>query len=747
MRRRAAALTVLLAVGALVVAALLPSTATAAGATEVASGKVTLSVDSMSPEVISSDQDLTITGTVVNGTGQTVTSGTLVVDVQAATEVTVKALSSWLAGERDTRVLTVATQELGGPLPPGGTAGFTVTVPADELPFSDTSQWGPRGVEVSLGSGGASTASHRSLVVWSDAATGDPTRVTAVVPVTASTEELALVTGPTAAASDATATATPAAGASASAAGDDALEALRERVTGLLGLARTGVVLAVDPALLEGLGVDLGSGGSTGSDGVGATPAAAPTPQPTTSPTASGTAQENGAAGSGGVEESAALTELRSALQDALATGNVIALPWRDVDVAALAHLGRTDVVSTAFERSAQATTLAAARTDVAWPASHSLDSDTLDALPETTSLVIAPTGSMEVTEPLTYTPSGVTTVGSRTVLLPDAGLSQALDGTMETTDVDTGTTGSVPLSDLDARQLLRAQTAIIARELPNQGRDVVVTLGREAADSLTAAVLDKRLGALLDSTWTSGADLATLTSGGADDLERSPLPAAVVESDEVSQADLDRAVEVRQHLDAVAAVLSDVPAVLGDVNDLDFTAAASAWRTDPEGRSSFLDSAAARTQVVVDALTAAPSSTVNVINSEAHVPVTVVNRLDQAVTVLVHLEPSSTRLQAPEDVAVTVPPRGDTAVTLPVTAVGSGDVDVEVQILTPDGTSVVGTPSTVHMRVRADWETVGTTVVGAVLAIMLVAGIVRTVRRGRRTAVVGTDPGDRKGP
>ena len=59
----------------------------------------------------------------------------------------------------------------------------------------------------------------------------------------------------------------------------------------------------------------------------------------------------------------------------------------------------------------------------------------------------------------------------------------------------------------------------------------------------------------------------------------------------------------------------------------------------------------------------------------------------------------------------------------------------VGVQVLAADGTTV-GTPTTVNMRVRADWESRGTGVIVGVLVSIVVIGTVRTVRRGRRTAV-----------
>ncbi len=85
------------------------------------------------------------------------------------------------------------------------------------------------------------------------------------------------------------------------------------------------------------------------------------------------------------------------------------------------------------------------------------------------------------------------------------------------------------------------------------------------------------------------------------------------------------------------------------------------------------------------------------------------------------------------KDVILTVPADGQTTATVPVRAVGSGDVNLTIMLLANDGTAV-GAPQTIHMRVHADWESRGTRVMGAGLVILLVGGIVRTVRRGRRT-------------
>ena len=95
---------------------------------------------------------------------------------------------------------------------------------------------------------------------------------------------------------------------------------------------------------------------------------------------------------------------LTAALTKAISAGEVVALPWNDADVPALAHLGETDLISSALERSAASQTVAAgAATDTAWV--EDLDSQTLSALPASTTTLIAPASAVPVAEDLTYTP------------------------------------------------------------------------------------------------------------------------------------------------------------------------------------------------------------------------------------------------------------------------------------------------------------------------------------------------------
>ncbi|MBM6979052.1 MAG: conjugal transfer protein [Actinomyces succiniciruminis] len=683
-------------------------------------GRVTLAVTSLAPQVLGTGEDVTLTGTITNGTDQTLSGATLVAQMQSRTEMTTDGLASWLADEQDTPLATIALETLTDDVAPGAAVDFRLTISADNLPLRNTEQWGPRGIQVALTQGYTTLTQDRTIVLWNPGVQVSPTRVTAFVPVTASPAELLALTAPAPGSlPDDAGTPTPTASATASATATDSgadyaetLAALHERVLGLLELAGDGVVLAVDPALLAVLGVE-----STAPTSAAAT--GSPTPS---------------AAADGGPSETADATDLKQALAAAVAAGDVVALPWGDADLTALAHLGETDLLASALQRSADsAAAQAGADTSVAW-AAGALDATTLAALPDSVTTVVAAPGDAPVAVDLTYTPSGTMTLDGRTVLIPEAGMSAAIGGSLLTDE------GDAQLSDLDAVQLLRGQTAIVTRQAPAVSRDMVVVVPREAAAELDPQVLAQRLTALTNSTWTQPQSLHALLESAADsaqsgaEVARVPLPDSASGQGEVTAMTLSAARAAEGHLDSVASILDDPERALGMSTDVVALAASASWRADESACTTMIAQSRARGEAVSDALAAAPSSTINLISSSADLPVRIVSTLDQDVTVEVHLESSSTRLQTDEDVTVTVPAGGQVTASVPVTAVGSGDVDLTIQLRAQDGTNV-GTPSTVHLRVRADWENVGTRVLGGILVILLVAGIIRTVRRGRRTA------------
>ena len=710
-----------------------PSTA------QMIDGQVTVSVDSLAPEVITAGQDLTISGTIANGTDKALEGLSLTAQMQDSTEMAVTGMESWLAAERDSAMREVYSGDFGESITPGEVKPFSLTINADDLPLDEEAQWGPRGVEVSVFQGRSAVAQDRTLLVWDAGGAASRSRVTVLVPVTASADDLELLT---------TGAEPPT---------DAALADLRKRIASLLSLAGDGVVLAVDPALLDALGVnedtlaaakpspEPSASPSTGPSAAGeespvatssSTPSAPATGPSPTGPSAPSTPSATASPTAPGSQPGKTLPgqALTKALLEALDAGDVVALPWADADVAALAHQEETDLLADVQKRAEDSRTAEiGAPTSLTWLAG-SLDAATLAALPDSTQTIVTTPGDLPVEEDLTYTPSEVTSVGSRTVLTPDKNLSDTLGGTLTTDE------SSTDLSNLDTIQLLRGETAIITRQAPAISRSIVITLDRADAASIDPKTLDTRLKALREASWTTPQNLQALsTEAGAqqDDAtktHRADIPDRVIGDQEVSATDLAAARATWDYLTSVTSILPDPQAAIGSASEVVVRTASAVWRSDPERRTVMTDSARERGTAVTSKLTAVPSRTINLIASEANLPVRITSSLDQDATVVVRLLSGSARLQTVEDITLTVPASGQTTATVPVKAVGSGDVNLTIMLLAADGTAV-GAPQTIHMRVHADWESRGTRVMGAGLVVLLVGGIVRTVRRGRRTA------------
>ena len=715
--------------------------------------QVTVSIDAMAPEVLHSDQDLNLTGTITNGTAQTITGADLVTRVQRSTEATSRGLSKWLTGTDESGLSDPFTVPLGHDLQPGGVSQFSITIPADELPLDSTDQWGPRGVSVALATQDVSLAQDRSILVWDSGTSVAPVRMTVFLPVTASAQEMAVLSAPH------------------TQERTEALSRIHNRVLGLVSMAGDGVVVAVDPALIEALGVTTDSleQAARNSSSQPSTPDASPqAPQsadssassaPTTPSTPAPSASAAPSPQTGGTATSPSdkktsqvsneVIQLSAALARAIHTDSLVALPWGDSDTAALAHLQQTSLIETAARRTQESAIVkVGAPTSVSWLASSVTDATTVNALAQPDSTIIASPESLSPSDDLTYTPSGLGASGNHAVLIPEQSLSGALtgeDAKPTASDQGDSTAQSAQASALDTRQLLRSDSAILARQAPALERDIVVAMPRRAASAVQSSVVRERVAALRSVPWTQSQSFSTLqehaqqevsaVAEGTSRIDRSEMPDTVIDTNELSADTLAAAGRTATTLQSISSVLSEPAALLGDYTNLEAVVSSASWRSDPKTRSAQIPNAEAAGAGVTSSLAAVPSSTINVISSEAQLPVRITSSLNQDVTVQVYLVSNNKRLRVPRTTTVRVPAHQQAKVTVPIQAVGSGDVALTVQVLAADGTTV-GTPTTVNMRVRADWEGRGTGVIVGVLVAIVVTGTVRTVRRGRRTAV-----------
>ena len=712
------------------------------GAAAEASGLV-ISINSLSPRIITSENEVIVSGTVRNDSPTTLANISLEVFVANETPISVAALTTALT-EDEPDATHAATTSLTDVVR-GATVSFEIRIPTSSLPLTDATEWGPRVVTVAANSGEYS-GKDRSILVWDSGAQVSASRVSAVVPWTSS----------------------------------NATQDQAERSAVLNLAASSGVTLAVDPLLIPHgpqptaspsptpdsdtsdteSGQSDQSGAESGQSGAPtASPSASASPTPTPAPTATDPVQR-----SRDLQSEAFVSALMGAATE------LIALPEGDADLGALALSGNAgfwdrasdsiagfpsslreagwvaptpSTASPSHSPSASASGQSGTTTtspdagptilrNVAWPADTTFGTSFLSNYASADQITIAPASALTPAEEVTFTSY------ARVNVNPSTG-ETATDGTGARTIAQQADLASI-LSwnasggdELDAEQALTAITAIIVRERPSSSRTVFAAAARGTTvnESLT-----KRVNALFSPRWVSALSFTDMTSSEPTDVDRQTVDAGTLDAD-TSTAITAMASSLTM-LEPLANATDDPNAVYDSVTPR-ILPALSAQLTPSEQ----LDSATAMTSQItgmLSAVTVEPSSAVNLINKSANFPVLVRNNLPWPVRVNVTLVPDDPRLRATPALSQTLAAQGATTVEVPVGAIGSGDIEVTYKVTTPDGT-VLDDSRTVTVRMRAGWEDAITAVIASLFGLLFLAGIRRSLRkRAARKAQASSD-------
>lgn len=712
------------------------------GAAAEASGLV-ISINSLSPRIITSENEVIVSGTVRNDSPTTLANISLEVFVANETPISVAALTTALTEDEPdaTHAATTSLTDVAR----GATVSFEIRIPTSSLPLTDATEWGPRVVTVAANSGEYS-GKDRSILVWDSGAQVSASRVSAVVPWTSS----------------------------------NATQDQAERSAVLNLAASSGVTLAVDPLLIPRgpqptaspsptpdsdtsdaeSGQSDQSGAESGQSGAPtASPSASASPTPTPAPTATDPVQR-----SRDLQSEAFVSALMGAATE------LIALPEGDADLGALALSGNAgfwdrasdsiagfpsslreagwvaptpSTASPSPSPSASASGQSGTTTtspdagptilrNVAWPADTTFGTSFLSNYASADQITIAPASALTPAEEVTFTSY------ARVNVNPSTG-ETATDGTGARTIAQQADLASI-LSwnasggdELDAEQALTAITAIIVRERPSSSRTVFAAAARGTTvnESLT-----KRVNALFSPRWVSALSFTDMASSEPTDVDRQTVDAGTLDAD-TSTAITAMASSLTM-LEPLANATDDPNAVYDSVTP-QILPALSAQLTPSEQ----LDSATAMTSQItgmLSAVTVEPSSAVNLINKSANFPVLVRNNLPWPVRVNVTLVPDDPRLRATPALSQTLAAQGATTVEVPVGAIGSGDIEVTYKVTTPDGT-VLDDSRTVTVRMRAGWEDAITAVIASLFGLLFLAGIRRSLRkRAARKAQASSD-------
>lgn len=560
---------------------------------------------------------------------------------------------------------------------------FAIEIPRANLPLGSEWEWGPRGLEV-VAETSTSFSADRTLLLWDSGVKVEPTRLHAIAPLISPVEFNSL---------DKTS-------------GDDSgkvnvKELLTTPIMSLVSPTEKTWPLATEVAKIRGVSL------------------AAP------------------------------VNQLRSDYaQHALssAASEIIAVPDDYPDIAVVSQLESANNLVKNFKSQLQETNFGKlkVRTDVVLPtlptnadssltapAPQLVDAGVLSQWP--TSLVVS--GDLPLAQPFDYTyqpgaksfykPTGELSAtpisGGGTLLASTQSFNQVFKRVPQTVG-----------QQLDDEQLLRALSAVITRERPFESREFLTLLPLRAFDTVQVG----RLHALLENRW-----VRTSSKFYEADAPQKPVALRVFPSEKQLENTALTA-EVKQ-LSAASAESAAIATALGIEKPV------AKWelavtqqllsvylRELPESRQQLVETYQRQLRTLKKAIRVVQPATINLLDRNAKLPLRVVNDADFPTTVVVEVLPSDPRLQVPESLQVSLPARGERKLEFPVTAVGSGDLDVRVVVRTTD-LALINQDTQFPMRVRADWESTGTLVVVITLVILVLVGAVRTMRKGRRMSKI----------
>ncbi|MGW6129044.1 DUF6049 family protein [Cellulomonas sp. NPDC055163] len=696
-----------------------PAPAAAAPATDEL--PVAVGVTEVSPQVLAPDQDLRVTVTVRNDGDTELANPSAVLRLSRTRPGTSAELDAWVDADARASAGSAVGRPvpLDAPLAPGASADVAFDVPAASVGLLDTPDaWGPRGLAVELLDGRRRMGIDRTFLLWlPDSQDLPQTRLSVLVPVVAS----APGAGPASATSAEVPAPTgdapeePAQGDEADE-GTDAPDGTEEHATDEPAPEPTDEAVPDGPVQPEDAALEA----QTGPEGRLRALLTASSASTGLSWALDPALVERAA--TAGPRSAEWLDELRAAAEGR----DLLALPWADPDLAALAHSDRPDLLTAALASTSAARPLVGQpATPVQWAADDvpDLRSAALAAGTDVPSLVVGP-GALTPARTTSTTPGAVTSVrtadGTVTALVPDPTLSALL--------ADPGRLQPGATAATLAQRLL-AETAVVAHEDRDTVPHLLATVPRDWSPD--AGLVTAALDALDAAPWVRLAPASALLDAAPDTTDREPLPDVSRATGELSAATVNALADARNAAVAFAAVLEDPEEHLAGLDHEVLRPLSVAWRADEEGRRDVVRTALADATARRSGLSVVLSERFTIISSTSQIRLALRSTLDQPATVRVEMRPRKACLEVGDAPTATVQPGAEQTVVVEVSANANCDVLVDVFALGPDGTSVA-TAGRFSAHVSPTIENVGTAVVGAFLALALLLGIVKTVRRGQ---------------
>jgi len=356
-------------------------------------------------------------------------------------------------------------------------------------------------------------------------------------------------------------------------------------------------------------------------------------------------------------------------------------------------------------------TDIGRARSDVFWPAGGTAGAELVTRLGDAGA---SPAGS------LTLVPSDTVrgetgaraTAGDADLLVYDADVSRALHAA-STSDM---------IVDRDAA--LAAATAYAAFADPET--PLLVTIDRADARSAAALRSAVRVASGIDGREAVGLDSLTLapaTEVRVDDVEPDTGRASTLERFLKGEADL------RQF----ASILEDPQVLLAPERADILQLLGNAWIDERPAWRDAVATHRAETATTLASVSIIPSPDINLLGSSAPLTFSVRNDLPWPAELVLDTEPNDLRVVVQQSTEVAAGASQTTRVDVPVEArVGSGESSLTLQLRSRTMIPI-GDPVDVTISVQAEWEGVGIVVMSAIVSILILLGVVRTVLRLRK--------------
>lgn len=123
--------------------------------------------------------------------------------------------------------------------------------------------------------------------------------------------------------------------------------------------------------------------------------------------------------------------------------------------------------------------------------------------------------------------------------------------------------------------------------------------------------------------------------------------------------------------------------------------------------------------------------SNINLVSQDSRVPILLRNNYDTEVRVLIHVATTNLRVRLPKSTAVTIPANSTLNATVPVQAVANGTVTLNVWLTSFSGVRLSQNTS-IEMNVLGNFEAIAIGSLGVIVAVLLVVGTLRMLRRRR---------------